>query len=145
MFGRVNNLGCDFNEVLNPIIDRRSKASKIPKKSKAASTTGKCNKKHDLIEIWRYKHKDKIRFTWKRQTSNLASRIDYFLIHTILIAELSSCDIHLAQIGKTTHPAVSLKFKQGRKNMEIQYRKQSLNRQSLKRLIAVQGKRIVND
>ena len=104
-------VGGYLNEVLNPAIDRRSRCRNIPKKKKASSCIGKMNKNHDLVDIWRVKNKNKSQFTWKRSGLYEASRIDYFLINTILSAQIHSCDIRPAQIGKTTHLAVSLKLK----------------------------------
>ena len=67
-------------------------------------------KNHDLVDIWRVKNKNKSQFTWKRSGLYEASRIDYFLINTILSAHIHSRDIRPAQKGKTTHLAVSLKL-----------------------------------
>ena len=72
---------------------------------------GNLNKTHNLIDIWRVKHRQKIQFTWKRQTRNEASRIDYFCLQNDLESCVYSCDIRPAQISKTSHLSVSLKLR----------------------------------
>ena len=105
-------LGGDFNEILDPKIDRRNKRfNNIPKKTKASHSLEKMRKNKNLIDIWRIENKQKIQFSWKRQALNEATRIDYFLIQDTLVIQIGSCDIRPAQIRKTSHLLVSLKIK----------------------------------
>ena len=104
-------LAGDYNEILDPKIDRKTRSNQIPKKTKASNSLGNLNREKGLIDIWRIKNKRKSQFTWKRQALNEASRIDYFLIQTELENNVISCDIRPAQISKTSHLAVSLKLK----------------------------------
>ena len=104
-------LGGDFNEILDPKLDQRNRTNIIPKRTKASNSLGNLCKTHKLIDIWRNRNKKKKQFTWKRHALNEASRIDYFLIQNDLELNTVSCDIRPAQIGKTTHLAVSIKFK----------------------------------
>lgn len=60
-------VGGDFNEVLNPAIDRRSRCRNIPKKTKASSCISKMNKNHDLVDIWRVKNKKNLSLHGKDQ------------------------------------------------------------------------------
>ena len=101
----------DYNEILDPKIDRKTRSNQLPKKTKASNSLGNLNREKGLIDIWRIKNQRKSQFTWKRQALNEASRIDYFLIQTELENNVISCDIRPAQISKTSHLAVSLKLK----------------------------------
>ena len=105
----------DFNEILDPKIDRRNR-TKIPKKTKASTSLCNIIKENSLVDVWRIKNKQKMQFTWKRQTLDEASRIDYFLIPTDLLTSVVSSDIRPAQISRTSHLAVSLKLKIGQQN-----------------------------
>ena len=104
-------LGGDFNEILDTKLDRRNRPNTVPKRTKASNALGNLNKTHNLIDIWRVKHRQKIQFTWKRQTRNEASRIDYFCLQNDLESCVYSCDIRPAQISKTSHLSVSLKLR----------------------------------
>lgn len=104
-------LGGDFNEILDTKLDRRNRPNTVPKRTKASNALGNLNKTHNLIDIWRIKHRQKIQFTWKRQTRNEASRIDYFCLQNDLESCVYSCDIRPAHISKTSHLSVSLKIR----------------------------------
>lgn len=104
-------LAGDFNEILNPKIDRKNRGNRIPKKSKASTSLSSIIREKGLVDIWRMKNKQKVQFTWKRQSLNEASRLDYFLIQNDVITSVVSSDIRPAQISKTSHLSVSLKLK----------------------------------
>ena len=110
-------LAGDFNEILDHKLDRINRVNRtIPKKTKASNSLGNIFKEKSLIDIWRFRNKRKIQFTWKRQILNEASRIDYFCISADIENKVHSCDIRPAQISKTSHLAVSLKLKMNEEN-----------------------------
>ena len=104
-------LGGEFNEILDTKLNRRNRPNTVPKRTKTSNALGNVNKTHSLIDIWRAKQRQKIQFTWKRQTRNEATRIDYFCLQNDLESCVYSCDIRPAQISKTNHLSVSLKLR----------------------------------
>ena len=54
----------DFNEILDPKIDRRNRCNKIPKKTKAGTSLCNIIREKGLVDIWRVKNKQKLQFTW---------------------------------------------------------------------------------
>ena len=83
-----------FNETINPENDRKSKNVN---KYKVNPYLQKLITDHNLIDIWRCKHKNLKQFTLKRSNNQQASRIDFWLISNHLINKVYSCDIIPAQ------------------------------------------------
>ena len=66
----------DFNVALTAD-DRKSNVSVV---QPSANTLKRLIEEHNLIDIWREKHPNLKQYTWCRQSSNVMSRLDYFLI-----------------------------------------------------------------
>ena len=82
----------------------------IRKKIKPVGSLKTLIQSNDLIDIWRYKNKTDIQFTWRRKNPDQASRIDMFLINKDFLMNIKSCDIRPILIKFTDHQAVSLKI-----------------------------------
>lgn len=80
----------DFNIALNSVIDRKGS----PPTNSHPHALMKINNLMDaldLIDIWRFKNPNLIRYTWRRQ--NQASAIDFFLISLSLISKVNGVSI----------------------------------------------------
>ena len=62
-------IGGDLNVYFNEKLDCLGGHLKIKEKSA-----------NDLIDVWRIRHPDKQRFTWRQATSAIQRRLDYWLI-----------------------------------------------------------------
>lgn len=80
----------DFNSVIDGTLDRKGKTI-INYHPQAAAKIQNLMDSLDLVDIWRLKNPDLIRYTWRRQ--NQASRIDYFLISFSLVLKVTSVSI----------------------------------------------------
>lgn len=102
-------VGGDMNDLLSALDTKNNKLHK--KLKKPVNGLKQLIKTHKLIDIWRQLNKDKKQFTWKRKNStNEASRIDFFIICTQARLSTVSADIRPAQISFTDHQAISLKL-----------------------------------
>ena len=64
---------------------------------------------NDLIDIWRIRHPNEKRFTWRQKTPLIQRRLDYWLISDLCQEEVVATDVIPAL--KTDHSAISLRFK----------------------------------
>jgi exonuclease III len=102
-------IGGDFNDTINPKLDRKSKATSRKLKH-AVYGLNSLIKQSKLCDIWRTKNPQIQQFTWRRKHAHEASRIDFWLISANLINTVQSCDIRPALIKYTDHQAVSLRI-----------------------------------
>ena len=101
-------LGGDTNDALTN--NDRKILNNNKKKIKPVGSLKTLIQSNDLIDIWRYKNKTDIQFTWRRKNPDQASRIDMFLINKDFLMNIKSCDIRPILIKFTDHQAVSLKI-----------------------------------
>ena len=102
-------VGGDMNDLLSALDTKNNKVHK--KLKKPVNGLKQLIKTHKLIDIWRQLNKNKKQFTWKRKNStNEASRIDFFIISSQVRTLTVSADIRPAQISSTDHLAISLKL-----------------------------------
>ena len=98
-------IGGDLNVYLNTSLDKDVyEHANIP----AAKEINSILEDYDLIDIWRVKNPDKKLFTWRRRKPLVQSRLDYWIIPTELIFNVTKCKI-LPSI-KTDHSLISLQL-----------------------------------
>ena len=100
-------IGGDFNLVLDPTIDRQGQTSSTHKHT--LQRLQDFMNAHELIDIWRETHLDKLEFTWYRMKPKPTfARLDFFLISDHLKQFVDHCTIRTGQ--KTDHAVVKLKL-----------------------------------
>ena len=67
------------------------------------------NEKADLIDIWRVRHPDEKKFTWRQRKPDIHSRIDCIYISDTMQYNVSQCDI--VPGIRSDHSAVTLTIK----------------------------------
>jgi hypothetical protein len=98
-------MGGDFNIALNPALDRWNPKSTEP--SKMASRLSGMMKDYNLIDIWRIRHPDMKRYTWRCHEPVLKqSRIDLFLVSDTITPNINYIEIELSYISD--HSMISL-------------------------------------
>jgi exonuclease III len=94
-------IGGDFNIALNPILDRWN--PKNPEPSKTAKQLKGLMQKFNLIDYWRIKNPELVRFTWRRTEPVLQqSRIDMFLVSDIITPKINYINIEMSYISDHT-------------------------------------------
>ena len=84
-------LGGDLNLVLNPEIDRKTKAKTV--RSKALEKVRDYLEEYDWIDIWREINPGAKQYTWFRRKPNVFSRLDYFLTPLSSLGYIQDCQI----------------------------------------------------
>ena len=74
---RKVSVGGDFNITFNLILDC---AGGTPTKKYSVKSVEDLCLDHDLIDIWRIRHPDKKRFTWRQRNPFIQRRLDHWLI-----------------------------------------------------------------
>ena len=97
--------GGGWNTIQTPTLDTRGVASVY----KTPHSFRKFIKKNKLVDVWRKINPTKKQFTWRQNSLGIYSRLDYWLISSILCPTVYSTDIRPAL--KCDHNAISLKLK----------------------------------
>lgn len=94
----------DHNVVIEPYKDRAGEGgdSHAQKRHALISLMAAM----DLVDVWRLKNPDLVRYTWRRNTS--ASRIDFFLISFSLIAKVTQ--VAISERFRSDHHLIVLKI-----------------------------------
>lgn len=113
--GKLNTplwiMGGDFNLILEPVVDRKSPTGNHKPKN-ASHTLKEFMEQYELIDVWRKMHPQVKRFSWHGRV-NLASRIDFFLVSSALMADLVKSDIISTPISDNSALYLELKPSQG--------------------------------
>ena len=106
-------LGGDFNTVLNPSLDKIG--GNVPNPMCADVLTTMLNE-YDLTDIWRMRHGEEKRFTWKQNSPPVMCTLDYWFIphvieHTVDKIEIMSAprSDHLAVCMSINHDSNMIK------------------------------------
>ena len=83
-------IGGDFNTVLNPALDKIG--GNIPNPACANIINSFLND-NEIIDIWRLKHGNEIRYTWKQTNPHICSTLDYWFIPAIMDVDTKSIEI----------------------------------------------------
>ena len=85
-------IGGDFNVVLNPSLDKENGLPNRNMRCRRVILT--LSEKHNLLDIWRFKHENVKQFTWEsNHTPPIKCRLDYFLISSLLLNIVNTCEI----------------------------------------------------
>ena len=103
-------LGGDFNVIVNPEIDRKGGAPITMSKHRRQilKYLEDIKDRANLKDIWRTRNPDVKRFTWRRATPIIKSRLDYWLISEKTEDFTSEADI--VPFNNTDHSAIILKL-----------------------------------
>ena len=82
--------GGDFNMILNLKFDADGGNPGL--KSNSINVLNKILSENDLIDIWRVRHPEERRFTWRKKTPLLQRRLDYFFLSNILQENIQKVD-----------------------------------------------------
>ena len=82
--------GGDFNMILNLKLDADGGNPGL--KSNSINVLNKILSENDLIDIWRVRHPEERRFTWRKKTPLLQRRLDYFFLSNILQENIQKVD-----------------------------------------------------
>ena len=102
-------IGGDFNLSLKEI----DKSNPL-KQSKARDKLNNLMDQNNLLDIWRLRHPDIKRYTWRRHKPLVQSRLDYWLVSADMSYNVSSCDIKPSI--KTDHSLISLNLTECKSN-----------------------------
>ena len=91
-------------------IDRTGGNYKYEKWEKSASILDETNEKFDLIDIWRVRNPEKVRYTWRRKKPVIQSRLDRFYISDTMQYNIAKTDIIPGICSD--HSAIVLSIKQ---------------------------------
>ena len=86
-------IGGDFNTVLNPLLDKKSRIISN-KTSKEAELINSFLKNNSWSDVWRLLHPEEKQFTWNRRNPFTMSRLDFFLMPYENINSVSECCIY---------------------------------------------------
>lgn len=104
-------LAGDFNEVMDPVLDKSS--FKPPLMTKEREALHMLSRDVGLIDIWRLTNPDVKDFTFFSHCHKTYSRIDLFLVSTSLTDNVADCNIKT--ISLTDHAPVELFIKANQK------------------------------
>ena len=96
-------IGGDFNTVLNPQLDKIGGKTPNPI---CGNIIKKFLSDNETVDIWRVKHGQEKRFTWKQNNPPIYSTLDYWFIPATMDAITTSVDI--LTTPKSDHLAVNL-------------------------------------
>jgi len=100
-------IGGDFN---CPLTNKDKKGgSDNQTKQAVVESINKLMTKFNLKDIWRIKHPDLQRFSWRDKAVKFQSRLDYFLLSKHLIKDTENCQI--LYFPHSDHSAVSISLK----------------------------------
>lgn len=78
-------LGGDLNLVQDEHLDRKGGTQNFSNLYKLGITTlTGIKEEHDMVDLWRLKHPTTKRFTWRQKNPLISSRLDVFLVSTLL-------------------------------------------------------------
>uniref|UniRef100_A0A8C7WW94 exodeoxyribonuclease III n=1 Tax=Oryzias sinensis TaxID=183150 RepID=A0A8C7WW94_9TELE len=83
-------MGGDFNEVMDPILDRSSRLSRT---SKAVTALGGMSEACSLVDIWRLQNPSGRDYTFYSPPHGSFSRTDFFLVSQSLVPAVASSNI----------------------------------------------------
>ena len=106
-------IGGDFNDTMNPCLDRNVDRCYYPKQRDLLS---KIIQEFDLMDAWRRFFPNERQFTWHKKVRNTMSwsRIDYFLVSSDLHNKVTNCKITPAIL--TDHSCVEIHVDTGLPN-----------------------------
>ena len=112
-FGHLDDFKCDniiiggdFNLVLDL---EKDKSGGLPKTHQnCLKIIKEFSEKLDLVDIWRTLHPETSRYTWRRRSSNVQCRLDFFLISQSVANITALSDIHPGY--KSDHSMIILKL-----------------------------------
>lgn len=99
----------DFNQVLDPVLDKSGKS--IPRTSKTQEAIKTLCKHAGLSDVWRLLNPSARDYTFFSSRHSVYSRIDYFLISHSLIENVGNCNI--GSIAITDHAPIDLVLQLG--------------------------------
>lgn len=98
-------IGGDFNTVLNPEIDKIGGVKPNPA---CANIINNFINDNELIDIWRAKHGQEKRYTWKQNNPHILCALDYWLIPVNFDAATNF--VKILTVPKTDHLAVHMRI-----------------------------------
>ncbi len=96
-------IGGDLNTVLNPLLDKIGGNTPNPM---CANIINNFLMDNEIVDIWRVKHGNEKRYTWKQNNPPIYSTLDYWFIPSSMDAVVKSVDIITAP--KSDHLAVHM-------------------------------------
>ena len=96
-------IGGDFNVILEPDLDGTGGKPQV--KDSCKKIDNLCSL-FDLIDIWRIRNPDTMRFTWRQKNPIIKRRLDFWLISSSTQEEVVSVDIIPAI--RTDHSAITI-------------------------------------
>lgn len=96
-------IGGDFNTVLNPSVDKIGGNTPSPI---CANIINNFLKENEFVDIWRDKHEDDKRYTWKQNNPCICSTLDYWFIPSIMDVATKTVDI--LTVPRSDHLAVHM-------------------------------------
>ena len=96
-------IGGDFNVILEPDLDGTGGKPQV--KDSCKKIDNLCSL-FDLIDIWRIRNPDAMRFTWRQKNPIIQRRLDFWLISSSTQEEVVSVDIIPAI--RTDHSAITI-------------------------------------
>ena len=94
-------IGADFNVILDPDLDGFGGK---PKLMESVRQIGNISLLHDLVDIWRVRHPEIKRFTWRQKTPIIQRRLDFWLVDNVMQEEIEQVDI----VPSSDHSAILL-------------------------------------
>lgn len=101
----------DFNFIFNNTLDRKGGVpiKNTDKRNQIINVLSDLKKQFEVQDIWRIKHPDTLRFTWRRENPRVKSRLDFWLTSEKVADSVENTRI-IPVIG-TDHSAVYLHLK----------------------------------
>ena len=104
-------MGGDFNNVLDPILDRQHSKSSTCRNS---GTLNNLMQSYNLVDIWRLLHPTTKDFSYFSTVHKSYSRIDFFLLDSKLLHSVIDCTYHNILISDHAPVSLSLDLNQNR-------------------------------
>jgi exonuclease III len=103
-------MGGDFNLIMSKELDRKGGTFRETAKYKEVKNTmGEIVNKHDLVDVRRSKNPYTKRFTWRRKTPTIHSRLDYWFISAGL--QDSTDSVGIMSSVHSDHSAITIQIK----------------------------------
>lgn len=99
-------LGGDFNNVLDPNLDKKGGVKNV--KEKSLSILNEMKEEFDLLDIWRVRNPTLSRFTWRQRKPLVQCRLDYWLVSDSLQDNVKTTSI-IPAIA-TDHSMITIHF-----------------------------------
>ena len=103
-------IGGDFNKVLDPTYDRKSKTNIQFSQTVLAELINGFLEEVDWVDIWRHGHEAIKQFTWNRCNPLTFSRLDMFLIPYHQISFVLNCEIWYNNISDHSFVFLEMEF-----------------------------------